>query len=68
MQVFDCGPSVVKSIKECTYTRELDLTKKFPDCCPTFTCGNGFEARDLLRPAGPPPSGPSGPAAQGPAQ
>ncbi|XP_043238528.1 uncharacterized protein LOC122390026 [Amphibalanus amphitrite] len=50
-QVFDCGPSVVKTVKECTYTREADLTKKFPDCCPTFTCTDGFDARDLLRPA-----------------
>ena len=55
-QVFDCGPSVVKTVKECTYTREVDLNKKFPDCCPTFTCTDGFDARDLLRPAGAPPA------------
>lgn len=53
-QVFDCGPRVLDTVKECQYTREEDLTKKFPDCCPTFTCGGGFDARDLLRPSGPP--------------
>ncbi|XP_037071596.1 uncharacterized protein LOC119092724 [Pollicipes pollicipes] len=52
-QVFDCGPRVLDTVKECTYEREETLTAKFPDCCPTFTCGPGFNARDLLLPSGP---------------
>merc|ERR1740128_461061 len=52
-QVFDCGPRVLDSVTECKYTREETLTAKFPDCCPTFSCNAGFDARDLLRPSGP---------------